>query len=174
MFHSKEDYYLVLAKTTDHLLKFISPYQSPFALYEKLNTNKQELEAQLSLTFEEVDSSPNDFKIKKFLLEVNQELIELYSSLIAVFSYEAFGILPKKIEIITLLEGRRFTHIPKEEDIPKGVMYIDYLKSALIQPKDYQKVGSLKECLNCPFTDQCMENNINLNSLATTKTKYLH
>lgn len=76
--------------------------------------------------------------------------------------------------MITLLEGKMFTHIPKEEDIPKGVMYIDYLKSALIQPKDYKKVGSLKECLNCPFTDQCMDNNFSVNSLATTKTKYLH
>ncbi|WP_226671207.1 hypothetical protein [Metabacillus litoralis] len=178
LFQSNEDYYLVLAKTTDHLLQYVSSganEKTSLFLNNTLNKNVLELETQLSLTLELVDCTSNTFKIKKYLLEENQDLIELYSNLIAVFSFEAFGLLPEKIEMITLLEGEMFTYIPKEEDIPKGVMYIDYLKTALIQPLGFKKESSLKECLNCPFTEQCMDNNFSASYLAkSTTNKYLH
>ncbi|MFD2216028.1 hypothetical protein [Metabacillus endolithicus] len=152
-FQSKEKYYMILAKTTDHLLQFLSTKNNdtpPLILYEKLHTYMKVLEMQFSITLELVEWSTKSFTIKKFLVDADQELIDLYTHLLAVFSYEAFGILPEKIEIYSLMEGEVFVTTPSVKDIPKGVMYLEYMK-------DLVQNGSLSHCVNCPFTDRCKE-----------------
>ncbi|PGT76573.1 hypothetical protein [Bacillus sp. AFS040349] len=152
-FQSKEKYYMILAKTTDYLLQFLSTKNNempPLMLYEKLYTYMKGLEIQFSITLELVEWSTKSFTIKKFLVEADQELIELYTHLLAVFSYEAFGILPERIEIFSLMEGEVFVTTTSVEDISKGVLYLEYMK-------DLFQNGSMSDCVNCPFTDRCQE-----------------
>ncbi|PMC40505.1 hypothetical protein CJ195_01970 [Bacillus sp. UMB0899] len=122
-FLSGEEYYMVLAKITDHLLQFLSTKskQSPLFLYEKLYTYVKGIESQLCITIELAEWSTKSFSVKKFLLEADQHLMERYHHLVSVFSHEALGILPEKVEIVSLLDGRKSIFYPIDQDIPKGV-----------------------------------------------------
>lgn len=177
LFKSKEHYYLVLAKTTDHLLQFLpmkSKQMPPIFLYEKLNTYIEELEAQLSLTFELAEWSTESFKIKKMLVEVDEELIQLYLHLMVVFSNKAFGKLPEKIEILTLLEGKKYTFSPTMNNVSQGIMYLKYMKNLLQNPNDYSKTNSLIECNNCPFTHKCKYSQESFKRIRRPNEKFLH
>ena len=85
----------------------------------------EELETQLSLTFELAEWSTQSFTIKKFLVEANEDIIDLYHHLLVVFSHEAFGTLPEKIEILTLLEGKKYTFSPTIDHIAQGIMHLE-------------------------------------------------
>jgi len=126
LFDSKIHYYTVLAKTTDHLLQFLTTKKNklqPLFLFEKLNTYINELETQLSLTFELAEWLIKSFTIKKYLLETDEELNRLYFNTIVVFSKEAFGKLPERIEIINLMKGESYTYSPTMNDISEGMLY---------------------------------------------------
>ncbi|QOR68051.1 hypothetical protein IM538_07945 [Cytobacillus suaedae] len=159
IFDTKYHYYQVLAKTTDHLLQFLSARVSqtpPIFLYKKLSTYIEELETQLSLTFDVSEWSEKSFTIKKFLLEADEEMIHLYNHLLVVFSYKAFGKLPEKIEVVTLLKGETFTYSPSVDDLVKGITYLKYMKNVLLEPTDYErKYANNDDCISCPFTQQC-------------------
>ncbi len=150
-FSSGEEYYMVLAKTTDHLLQFLSTKskQPPLFLYEKLYTYVEGLESQLSLTIELAEWATKSFSVKKFLLEADQHLMERYHHLVSVFTHEALGILPEKVEIVSLLDGRKSTFYPIDQDIPKGVQYLDYMKRLVNE--------SNQGCYECPLTQQCKD-----------------
>lgn len=151
LFQSREEYYVVLAKITDHLLQFLSTNskQPPLFLYEKLYTNVKAIESQLSITIELAEWSNKSFSIKKFLLEADENLMERYNHLVSVFFYEALGILPEKIEIVSLIDGKVSILYPKEQDIPKGVQYLNYIKRLVEE--------SNQGCFECPLTQQCKD-----------------
>lgn len=158
LFESKIQYYTVLAKTTDYLLQFLvkkKKIDPPLFLYQKLNTYIEELETQLSLTFEFAEWTVNSFTIKKFLVEADEEMIQLYNYLMAVFSKEAFGKLPETIEIVTLLDGKKYTFSPKMSDVAEGIMYLNNMKNLLQNPNNYTKTISLTECRGCPYLKKC-------------------
>jgi hypothetical protein len=161
LFDSKIHYYTVLAKTTDYLLQSLTTRQSqepPLFLFEKINTYINELETQLSLTLEVVEWSTKTFTIKKYLVEADEEMIRLYNQLLVVFSKEAFGKLPDRIEIITLLKGKTYRHSPTMNDISQGMSYLNYMKSLLLEPSEYTKINSISKCSDCPFTETCADN----------------
>ena len=110
----------------------------------------------------------HSFTVKKFLLEADEEMIQLYNHLIVVFSNEAFGKLPDRIEIITLLEGEKYTFSPTMNNVTQGMMYLEYMKDLLQHPNDYSKTNSLTECRSCPFTHKCKDS---LNSFRETKVQ---
>lgn len=158
VFESKVHYYMVLAKTTDQLLKFLTAknqQQPPLFLYEKMNTYVEELEIDLSLTFELVEWSNETFMVKKFLVEADEEMVQLYHHLLVVFSEKAFGKLPEKIEIITLLDGINYSFTPTMSNVEQGIVFLNKMKSYLKQPITYIKTNSMTECSSCPFTNKC-------------------
>ncbi|MED4533972.1 hypothetical protein [Metabacillus fastidiosus] len=176
-FESKIDYYIILAKTTDHLLQFLMTDNSPkppLFLYEKLNTYIEELETQLSVTFELAEWSTDSFVIKKYLIEADEEMTKLYNYLIVVFSNQAFGKLPEKIEIITLLEGKKYTYFPKNDDVKKGIVYLKHMKSLLQHPDGYIKTNLLRECMSCPFTQRCKESSNEFEEVYKLTNNLLH
>jgi len=165
VFESRIHYYIVLAKTTDHLLHFLSmerQHKPPLFLFQKLNTYIKDLETHLSLTFELAEWTTDSFTIKKFLLEADEEMIQLYNHLIVVFSNEAFGKLPERIEIIKLLEGKKYTFSPTKNNVTQGMMYLKYMKDLLQRPSGYSKTNSLTECWSCPLTHKCQDNPDNM------------
>jgi hypothetical protein len=177
LFESKVYYYMVLAKTTDHLLQYLvmkKKQKPPLFLYQKLNTYIEEMETQLSLTFELAEWSPHSFTVKKFLVEADEEMIQLYYHLIVVFSNEAFGKLPDRIEIITLLEGEKYTYSPTMNNVTQGIMYLEYMKDLLQHPNDYSKTNSLTECRSCSFTQKCKDSSNSFKGLNRSNEDFLH
>jgi hypothetical protein len=157
-FESKVHYYMVLAKTTDQLLQFLVPkteQHPPLFLYKKMNTYVEELEIDLTLTFELVEWTNKSYMVKKFLVEADEEMVQLYLHMLVVFSDKAFGRLPDKIEILTLLDGKKYSFSPTMNNVEQGIVYLNKMKNTLKQPFTYLKTNSLAECSSCPFTDKC-------------------
>lgn len=160
-FESKFQYYLVLAKVTDHLLKFLTSERNihpQLFLYEKQKTFINELETDLSLTIDIAEWQDGSFTIKKYLLETDYEMAKLYNHLITVFSKHAFGKLPNKIEVICLMNGETYSHCPAANDIDEGLMYLSYMKELLQKPDSYIKTESVSECMTCEFNRKCIHN----------------
>jgi CRISPR/Cas system-associated exonuclease Cas4 (RecB family) len=177
LFESKSTYYIVLAKTTDHLLQFLSVKKNqkpPLLLFEKLDAYVEELETKLSVTVELAEWSTHSFTIKKFLLEADEEMIQLYKYFIAVFSNKAFGKLPEKLEILTLLEGEKYTFSLTKRDVAEGILYLEYMKNLLQDPNDYAHTNSLTECSSCPFTQKCIDNSFVPTKVNKLNLHFLH
>ena len=158
MFASKAEYYIVLAKLTDHLLQFVERDESqapPLFLYEKFQTYMEELGVHISLTFEVGEWSTESFTIKKYVIDANEEMLALCQKLMTVFSYKAFGILPGKIEVINLIEGTKYEYIPKQEDIITGMDDLFRMKEMLQQPEHYTERHFRSECMSCAFRSEC-------------------
>ncbi|MBC6975687.1 hypothetical protein H9I32_25920 [Bacillus sp. Xin] len=158
MFSSKAEYYIVLAKLTDHLLQFVKNDASktpPLFLYEKLQTYMEDLGVNISLTFEVGEWSAQSFVIKKYVVDANEEMRALCQKLMAVFSYKAFGVLPEKIEIVNLIEGTRYSYVPKEKDMIDGMDDLYRMKEMLQQPEHYTERTVRSECNGCAFRNEC-------------------
>lgn len=158
MFSSKAEYYIVLAKLTDHLLQFVKNDASkipPLFLYEKLQTYMEELGVHISYRFEVGEWSTKSFVIKKYVVDANEEMLALFQKLTAVFSYKAFGILAERIEIVNLIEGTRYEYVPKERDIVDGMKDLYRMKEILQQPELYTERTVRSECIGCALRNEC-------------------
>ena len=158
MFASKTEYYIVLAKLTDHLLQFVEKDDSqtpPLFLYEKFQTYMEELGVHMSLTFEVGEWSAESFVIKKYVVDADEEMLALCQKLMTVFSYKAFGVLPGKIEVVNLIEGTKYEYIPKQEDIITGMADLSRMKEMLERPEHYTERHFRSECISCAFRSEC-------------------
>jgi hypothetical protein len=158
LFENQAHYYTILAKITNHLLKALlnrDNYQPPLFLYEKLHTSVEEMSTDISITFEVGEWGKDTFSIKKFLVDTDEDMIHLYTYLTILFSHKAFGMLPEKIEILSLLDGKKHEFCPTEKDIPEALEYLNFLKEYIQNPKDYLKIESTKECSQCSLKTHC-------------------
>jgi len=177
VFESRQHYYMVLAQTTDHLLQLLTKRKKqnpPLFLYRKINTYVEELETNLSLTYDLAKWRSQSFSVTKYLVEADEEMIELYQHLMVVFSYKAFNKLPEEIEVITLLEGKSYLCSPTEENYTQGIMYLQYMKNMLLNPGEYVKTDSQAECSSCPFIHRCNGNNSNFSKKSKSEENFLH
>ncbi|PEO47066.1 hypothetical protein CN563_12530 [Bacillus sp. AFS026049] len=164
-FESKIHYYKTLANITDHLLQCLTTERienPPLFLYEKFNMNMDELGTELSLTFDLAEWSGNSFIIKKYLVDTDEEMNLLFNNMISVFCEKAFGQLPERIEIYSLMEGKKETLIPTKKDVSGGLEYLNMIKNLLQEPKKYLKTDSLEVCKSCSYKKRCYEG-ININ-----------
>ncbi|WP_394236972.1 hypothetical protein [Niallia oryzisoli] len=164
LFESKVQYYVTLAKITDHLLLFLTSKQQdepPLFLFERLQVNVKELNINLSLTFDIGEWFNNRFIVKKYLLDIDERIVTLYKYLLAVFSKKAFGIIPDRIELFSLIDGNRHILSLTEQDVAKGLMYLDLVKGHI------QKPGYIKQ--NDDLPDVQNENHFDLQA-ASFKT----
>ncbi|WP_078555042.1 hypothetical protein [Bacillus alkalicellulosilyticus] len=144
LFDSKIHYFLILAKIMDHLMQHVSiqnsnTTQPPLFVHEKFQTFNHELETQFAVTVDIGEWTEDNFSIKKFLVEADGELLQLYTHLMVVFSNAVFGKLPDKIEVISLVDGTCFSSRPTIADIDKGLQYLKRLKALLLQPLEYNR-----------------------------------
>ncbi|MFP7298237.1 hypothetical protein [Neobacillus niacini] len=171
IFDSRLQYYLVIAKITDYLMENItaeSKKTPPLFLFEKLNTYFEELEVDLSLTFDVAEWSHSSFVIKKYLLDATPEMLTLYNHLSVVFSEKVLKRTPLRVEVVTLLDGRKHVFTPTKEDIQEGLNYLQVMKYSIQNSSAYFKTNNVNECNNCPFLEECNQDSIEL-----TPKKYL-
>lgn len=173
VFENKIHYYTVMAKVTDHLLSFLTEEktpQPPLFLYEKLKTSVDEISTDISLTFEVGEWSKNSFIIKKYLLDADERLAKLFCYLTIAFSHKAFGVLPERIELLSLIDGKKHVLCPTEHDVAEGIAYLEFMKTHIQNPDDYLRTDSNQECAECPYKRYCgnHENQIVNKSNSTT------
>lgn len=178
LFDSRLHYYMVIAKTTDHLLEYLSKdvhETSPLFLFQKLNANIEELETHLSITFDIAMWSEHSYTVKKFLIDADEQMLQLYSHLLIVFSHKVFEQLPEKISIITLLDGKEHVFLPKKEDVPTGIQYLQTMKYLLQRhPAEFFQTGQLKECSYCPFKEKCKGETAKIGDIHKKAESFLH
>lgn len=158
LFESRIQYYLVIAKITDNLIQHIqaeSKESPPLFLFEKLNTYIEELDVDLSLTFDVAEWSDYSFVIKKYLVDATPEMLMLYYHLSIVFSEKVFKRTPKRVEVITLLDGKKHVFTPTPEDLQEGLNNLQVMKYSIEDPTNYFKTSNVHECNLCPFVKDC-------------------
>lgn len=134
LFQSQVHYYKVLAKTTDYLLRFLSNTKKnkpPLFLYQKFSTYIEELETDLTVTLDVVEWASHSFTVNTFLVEADEEIILFYHYLLVVFTNAAFGKLPVRIEINTVLDGKKHTFLPEKNDVVEGINFLDNFRSCI-------------------------------------------
>ncbi|WHZ00812.1 hypothetical protein QNH48_17355 [Neobacillus sp. YX16] len=158
IFESRIQYYLVIAKITDYLMENItaeSKRTPPLFLFEKLNTYIEELEVDLSLTFDVAEWSDSSFVIKKYLVDASPEMLTLYYHLSIVFSEKVLKRTPKRVEVVTLLDGMKHVFTPTKEDLQEGLNYLQVMKYSIEDSSNYFKTNNVNECNICPFLEEC-------------------
>lgn len=158
IFESRIQYYLVIAKITDYLMENItteSKRTPPLFLFEKLNTYIEELEVDLSLTFDVAEWSDSSYVIKKYLVDAAPEMLSLYYYLSIVFSEKVLKRTPKRVEVVTLMDGKKHVFKPTPEDLQEGLNYLQVMKYSIEDPSNYFKTSNVHECNLCPFVKDC-------------------
>ncbi|MBT2663208.1 PD-(D/E)XK nuclease family protein [Bacillus sp. ISL-45] len=156
LFQDKAHYYTTLAKITDHLLQALANREiesSPLFLYDQFQTSIEEI--NVSIKFEVGNWSDRSFTVTKYLLDADDSMVKLYTYLTILFSNSAFGVLPEKVEIITLLDGTLFQYNPEENDVQLAKAYFNELKENIRKPKEYTNIVSSQNCSQCVFEDDC-------------------
>jgi hypothetical protein len=158
IFESRVQYYMVIAKITDYLLVNVhaeSKKTPPLFLFEKLTTYIEELDVDLSLTFDVAEWSDSTFVVKKYLVDATPEMLTLYYHLSIVFSEKVLKRTPKSIEVVTLLDGKKHVFIPTPEDLEKGLHYLQVMKVSIEDASSYYRTNNVNECNICPFLKEC-------------------
>lgn len=158
MFETKVHYYSVLAKVSDHLIQFLTKeqnHQMPLFLYEKMNVYLDELDMNLCISFEVAEWTENSFTVKKYLLEDDVSFLQAFRNMVIMFSKTAFGKLPEKIEIYSLMNGKSIDYFPQEDDVAKALVDLKLMKNILSDRKSYSKPSQSNECITCPLNKTC-------------------
>ncbi len=156
LFQDKAQYYTILAKMTDHLLQALTKKEidsSPLFLYEQFQTTIEEI--NVSLKFEIGNWSDRSFTVSKFLVDAGDSMVKLYTYLTILFSHTAFGLLPEKVEVITLLDGHHFQYFPVENDVQLAQAYFNELKENIKKPQEYTHIVLTQNCSQCVFDAEC-------------------
>ncbi|WP_096202007.1 hypothetical protein [Bacillus sp. FJAT-45350] len=139
-FNSVGHYYTTVAKVIDHLIQFLMQEcesTPPLFLFEKVTACHKKLNRIFNLTIDVASWSPNSYVVKKYLVQVKEDMLDSYWSTITYFSKLAFGEVPERIEVISLENGIRYTYTPRESE----------LRSSM-----------LSNCFTCNNQNACFEN----------------
>ncbi|MEH7377509.1 hypothetical protein [Neobacillus drentensis] len=170
IFESRIQYYTVTAKITDYLMQNLTAETDsapPLFLFEKFTSTIQELDMDLSLTIDVAEWSNSSFVVKKYLVDAEKDMLMLYNYLIAVFSKKVFNKIPSRIEVTTLLDGRKHTYFPTPERIDEGIRYLQLMNHLLGNSSRFNEVYNEKDCESCPFEHVCERDSRNGNESTT-------
>lgn len=153
LFDSKLAYYQVLAKVTDHLLLSLLQAKEtaePALLFEKLRVTIEELEIELAMTLQVVEWSGESYIVKKFFVEEDENILTSYQHLTILFCQQAFGALPERIEMVSVLTGQTHLYSPQIQDVSHALDYLKLTKHVLQESKNYTKCHacSVQEKIN--------------------------
>jgi hypothetical protein len=142
VFDSVTHYCVVMAKITDHLLSFLTNEFTQVPQLYFYNLPERVLEAKeysVSINIELTEYSSKIYSIKKYLLMADEHLIKHFQLLMTVYSVDAFGKLPDKVLIITLLDGKVYEYSPTIEDVTLGHKYMKDLKETKIKHESWER-----------------------------------
>jgi len=170
IFDSRIQYYTVTAQITDYLMQNLTAEQDsapPLFLFEKFTSTIQEIDMDLSLTIDVAEWSDSSFVVKKYLVDAETDMLMLYNYLIAVFSKKVFNKIPTRIEVTTLLDGKKHTYFPTSEKIDEGIRYLELMNQMLGDFSRLNEVYNEDDCITCPFEQVCKRDARNENEPTT-------
>lgn len=158
LFHSRSHYFTVLGEITNNLLFALleeRDIEQPLFLFEKFRIHSEELQIDLAMTLHVAEWSADSFILRKYMVDAKPGYCYSYKHMAVLFSEKAFGLLPEKIEIIQLLNGKKFVYYPERKDLSEAIEYFQLTKDVLKEPHHYKRPVSFAECGKCPFIRKC-------------------
>lgn len=142
LFESKAHYYLVLARITDHVTKYLAEESSkelPVLLFEKLRVSVEELQVELAMTFHAVEWFEDTYVVKRYIIEEDENILLSYRHMTTLFCDRAFASLPERIEVISLLSGKVHRFYPTKKDVSLALDYLQLTRNLLQERKSYEE-----------------------------------
>lgn len=142
-FDHEQQYWQVKDLVTNNIRKLLAaneyaPY--PMMLYEQHQTLVPELQTDLSVIFQvawqvsEPTAQPDDSSghksliVQKFIVDDDPYTAEAFIHLSSVFCQSAFGRLPERIDIFSIMEGTVQRHYPSPEKVSASLDYLHLLQ----------------------------------------------
>jgi hypothetical protein len=110
-----------------------APLVIPHLLFESIEIHSKSLGIDTSMIFHVLEPGSESFVIRKFVVDSCPQVAEAYFHMSIVFSEEAFGELPERVEVIDLLHGSRQMHIPRQEKVMKSKDYMHMMKELFFE-----------------------------------------
>lgn len=159
MFDSKVQYYSAIAAISDHLIKFLLENKElikPLFLHENHCVELNELDIKLSMNFEVAEWSGDTFVIKKYVIDDNPEHLQVLKSFITVFSLKAFSLIPEKVEVYSLIKGKKTELNLSSYNYSRALTDISMMKNVMSYSKNYTKNVNSKSCEGCSAYNECL------------------
>ncbi|MCK9859068.1 hypothetical protein [Paenibacillus sp. ATY16] len=67
----------------------------------------------------------SDYIVRKYIVDEEEEIIALFQHLTAVFCSSAFGRLPYRIEVLSVLSGNPLIVYPDKKSLEKSLDYMN-------------------------------------------------
>lgn len=138
IFHSDEHYLQMKQMVKAHLTAFLLGglcKGMPVIFYEQLTTYVEELDLEISQIFHLVsadkEGGANDYIVQKLAVDSDEDSLDLFFHMTSVFCTSAFGKLPTRMEVLSLLNGKRTVFVPDEASLGRSYDYMYLIKSLL-------------------------------------------
>lgn len=141
-FHSNEHFLQMKHAVISNLGEFLVDEpccSTPIILFEQLTAYVDELDMELSQIFHVVsadaEGAADDFIAQKFAVDTDADSLDLLFHMTSVFCANAFEKLPARIEVLSLLSGKRFLFKPDEASLKRSYDFMYLVKSLLPEVK---------------------------------------
>ncbi|MCR8643237.1 hypothetical protein NV379_11250 [Paenibacillus sp. N1-5-1-14] len=111
----------------------------PIILLEQLSVAINKMNMNLSMMLQIAQWTESSYVIKKIFIEDEPNVIRAYMNMCLVFAYQAFGKLPERIEVYSLLSGAGYGLLPDQDDVEKAQDFLRLAHGMMTEePKDKQ------------------------------------
>ncbi|TXK76334.1 hypothetical protein [Paenibacillus sp. N3.4] len=129
----------------DNLTKYVKQMPCsihPILLFEQWRSTIPPLNVELSMIFQVAFMPPaseaSGLVIQKFIVEDQVTLISTFVHMTAVFCLHAFGHIPDRIEVYSMLSDNVYSYRPHRENISSSYDYMKLVASCLYESKQQQ------------------------------------
>lgn len=144
-FHSNEHFLQIKQAVISNLGKFLvdeSCCSTPIILFEQVTAYVDKLDMELSQIFHlvsaDAEGAAGDYIVQKFAVDVDTDSLDLLFHTTSVFCVNAFEKLPARIEVLSLLSGKRILFKPDEASLKRSYDFMYLVKSLLPEADVFQ------------------------------------
>ncbi len=130
-FESEDQHHYVKSYITMHLKMLLTDLrlcENPMYLLTEMTTMIEELGAHLTMMFQVIEwrgtANESSYIVRKLFIHDEPQLIKSYLHICLLFTTRMFGIMPERMEVITLLTGKSYIITPEPLDIERSLDYV--------------------------------------------------
>lgn len=150
------EHYLQMKRTVvENLALFLlggACAETPILTFEQLTPYVEELDMELSQIFHAIagdgSGDAGGYIVQKFAVDADREALTLFFHMTSVVCMNAFERLPSRIEVLSVLEGKRLSFVPTEASLEQSYDYM-YLIKSLLPEADAFKVNPGRDVPFC-------------------------
>lgn len=117
--------------------------QYPIISFEQWGTYISALDLNLTMILQTVfaeksagDLEPSAYSIQKYMVDADEEVIQAFRHMAAVFGQSAFGRPPERIDVISLLSGEQYRFQPDEGMLEQSVDFLRLIRVVAAESQD--------------------------------------